>query len=84
MKSNSGNYVANQFIIRTANGLYFQSYNSPIVLIDNNYQTWLSKDWEYSPTTGKYRNLFLREDKKTTLLKLQQGIYKIIDLEIID
>ena len=36
MVSDRGNNIANQFIIRTNKGRYFQSYKSTIVFIDNN------------------------------------------------
>lgn len=79
MTSNSGS-VPNQFIISTDDGLYFQSYDSVIALkkdgkvyLDQNY-------WDYSVTTGKYRNKFLSEDKKTTQKKIDSGEYILTDL----
>lgn len=85
--------VPNQFLMteegRGANGNFirrdvFQSYNSIIaeviywpdrkdVTLDENY-------WDYSVTTGKYRNKFLGEDKKETLKKIKDGTYKLADL----
>ena len=60
--SNNGNKIANQFII-TGNGqLTFQSYESTIVVID--YETkevFIGDDYDYSMTTGKYRNIFFRD-----------------------
>lgn len=58
--SDSGNNIANQFLIRTSKGRYFQSYDSMIAFVpyhgiiklDSNY-------WDYSRTTSKYRNRFL-------------------------
>ena len=82
MTSNrSGREVANQFEIYGDNGeKYFQSYNSIIVKIANG-KTYLDKNkWDYSKTTGKYRNLFLGEDKKTTEAKIKSGEYLLIDL----
>lgn len=58
----TGREVANQFIIETDNTTVFQSYDSMIVTID--YATKLlliGADWDYSRTTGKYRNAFLNE-----------------------
>ena len=73
---NKGNSIPNQFQITTSKGRYFQSYNSIIVFIPNNgNRIELGSDWEYSTTTGEYRNLFLNEDKKTTERKLKEGIY---------
>ena len=36
--------------------------------------------WDYSKTTGKYRNIFLNEKKKETEANLKQGRYKLINL----
>ena len=69
--SNRGNKIPNQFIITDNNGTeYFQSYKSIIVkrTLSNTY---LDKYyWEYSVTTGKYRNIFLNETKKEKLKKM--------------
>ncbi len=86
MTSNrSGREVANQFIISTDNdGAYFQSYNTVIAhnFIDDNgnRQIVLDPNWDYSHTTGKYRNQFLGETKKETEAKIKSGEYKIADL----
>lgn len=88
--SKSGNKVANQFIITdNDNGNkveIFQSYESIIakvvydewggkaeVYLDENY-------WNYSNTTGKYRNQFLGENIKETIKKIEKGIYILTDL----
>ena len=86
MTSDNGNTVANQFII---SGFYcgkagqlFQSYDSAIafkpscgssVTLDRNY-------WDYSVTTGRYRNQFLGETKKETQAKIDSGEYLLADL----
>lgn len=36
--------------------------------------------WNYSKTTGKYRNQFLNEDKKETEKKIKSGEYRLEDL----
>ena len=58
----TGEPVANQFIIEDDNKVVFQSYDSMIVEIDykNNTLT-IGEDWDYSRTTGKYRNAFFNE-----------------------
>ena len=57
----SGRPVANQFIIVDDNKLVFQSYDSMIVTWDKATSTLtFGKDWDYSTTTAKYRNEFLR------------------------
>ena len=63
MKNPNGNKVANQFVITDADSdrMTFQSYNSEIVTIDfQNHTITVGDDWDYSNTTGKYRNLFMR------------------------
>lgn len=85
--------VKNQFLItdegRGANGNFlrrvtFQSYESVIatktmwedrtdIELDENY-------WDFSTTTGKYRNIFLGEDKKATEKKIKSGEYKLVNL----
>jgi len=85
MTSNKGNKIANQFIITNDNEEYFQSYKSIIakkVLMNNQFfMTYLDKKyWDYSVTTGKYRNIFLNETKKETEKKIKGGIYILTDL----
>ena len=80
MTSNKGNKIANQFIIYTTEGSIFQSYNSTIVKIENG-KTYLDLNkWDYSKTTGKYRNIFLNENKKQTEEKIKNGEYILTDL----
>lgn len=80
MTSINGNTIANQFIIKTGKSVLFQSYNSVIVkktakniYLDKFY-------WDYSKTTGKYRNIFLGETKKETEQKIKEGVYKLTNL----
>jgi hypothetical protein len=92
MRSPSGNEVPNQFIL-TRNcpigsliqqEIVFQSYDKTIVkkeifsfkvdvLLDEKY-------WDYSQTTGKYRNIFLGETKKETEKKIKSGEYILTNL----
>jgi hypothetical protein len=62
----------------------FQSYNSTIVIIlSNGYNQNILLDnntWDYSVTTGKYRNMFLSENKKETEKKIKEGLYKLTNL----
>ena len=87
MTSTSGNKVANQFIITDdKTNEYFQSYRSMIVKKDyegETVQVFLDqKYWNYSNTTGKYRNIFLNETIKDTKKKIKSGEYKLVDLNI--
>ena len=81
MRSSNGNRIANQFIITDANGdIWFQSYQSMIAVKRADGITLDSEAWDYSTTTGKYRNLFLRETKPETVRKIKTGIYTLADL----
>jgi len=80
MTSTRGNKVANQFIINDEGAEYFQSYRSIIakksqgkIYLDEYY-------WDYSTTTGKYRNEFLGEGIADTRKKIQSGEYILTDL----
>jgi hypothetical protein len=68
----------NQFIINDDEGNEFlQSYDSIIVKTDKKGIISLGKNWDYSKTTGKYRNLYLGETKKETQEKLDSGEYTL-------
>jgi len=93
MSNNNDRAIPNQFIItdhgRGALGNFterqtFQSYDSVIAV----KTVWPDKTrieidknkWDYSNTTGRYRNQFLGEDKKTTQKKIDSGEYILTDL----
>ena len=83
--SNNGNKIANQFIITDdKQNEYFQSYRSMIVKKDyegDQVKIYLDqKYWNYSNTTGKYRNIFLNETIKDTRAKIKSGEYILTDL----
>ncbi len=80
--SYSGNDISNQFIIRGKDYTLFQSYKSPIAMFKGG-KTYIFRDWDYSTTTGKYRNLFLSETKKETFDKLKSGEYIAVDFEVV-
>ena len=82
MGSSNGNPVPNQFIINGENAQYFQSYNSIIVRKDwTDGSIALDRNkWDFSTTTGKYRNQFLGETKKETEAKIKSGEYMLADL----
>jgi hypothetical protein len=92
MRSTRGNAIPNQFIIEGGTyvdvmgtvhvGTMFQSYQSNIAFIDS--ETGItcldSKYWDYSLTTGKYRNIFLGESKQETQRKIDSGEYFLTNL----
>jgi hypothetical protein len=84
MTSSNGNKIANQFIIEDDKKRAFQSYSSVIAIKDYSVSpcqiTLDSEKWDYSVTTGKYRNMFLNETKKETEKKIKDGTYKLADL----
>jgi hypothetical protein len=84
MESSRGNIVANQFIIVTDDGIYFQSYRSIIAFCPTGSKKIVldTNKWDYSRTTGKYRNTFLNENKRETQAKIDSGEYKLADLNI--
>ena len=92
MTGRTGREVANQFIITdkvTDDGCgnighakkVFQSYDSTIVSINHSGQVFLDAEkWDYSATTGKYRNQFLGEGIADTRAKIKSGEYKLVNL----
>lgn len=80
MTTPNGNPAANQFIIETHNGIYFQSYRSIIARKCKGKITLDSEYWDYSRTTIKYRNIFLGETTKETLAKIDAGEYQFANL----
>jgi hypothetical protein len=93
MTSAKGHKVANQFIItdegRGALGNFlkretFQSYNTVIAvrtIWPDKTRIELDKNsWDYSTTTGKYRNIFLGESKKETERKIKDGTYILTNI----
>ena len=72
--SDSGNSIANQFVLNDYNNskIVFQSYNSMIIEIDRlNKVVTVGEDYDYSVTTGKYRNIFFRDYAPETLSGLK-------------
>ena len=68
----------NHCTIYTQEGSFLMSYSSVIVFKPIKKGTiQIGKDWKYSPTTGKYRNIFLGEKKPETERKLKEGFYEL-------
>ena len=72
--------VNNQFEIFTSEGVYFQSYSTIIAFKPYDGKIQLNKKyWDYSRTTGKYRNIFLRETKAETEKKIKNCEYEMVE-----
>ena len=79
--TSNGNKIANQFIYRDDEKTVFQSYSSVIAIRYPDGRIELDADkWDYSKTTGKYRNQFLNETRNETQAKIDQGIYTLTNL----
>ena len=76
--------VANQFEITDGCKHLFQSYNSPIVEIDySNHVITVYRDYNYSVTTAKYRNEYMREHGFDEMAS-GKGFEKFLNLGQID
>ena len=82
MTTSAGNKAANQFLVCDDDDtVYFKSYESIIakitiygeVTVDPVY-------WDYSVTTGRYRNEFLGEGIADTRAKIASGEYELANL----
>lgn len=81
----NGEAVKNQFIIVSDEGTWFQSYKSIIVFVPRGIGGKITLDsyyWDYSKTTGKYRNIFLGETKAEIEAKIKSGEYVLADLNV--
>ena len=72
--------VKNQFILRDGDITYLQSYESIIVKKERGFIVLDEYYWDWSRTTGKYRNRFLGEKKRETQRKIDSGEYKLANL----
>ena len=95
MTGRTGRPVANQFIVNGISpesfsigvehvpgiqGYAFQSYSSIIVFMYRGKVYLDCSRWDYSKTTGQYRNQFLGETKKETQAKIDSGEYILTNL----
>ncbi len=78
MKSErTGRAIPNQFIIDDGKAIWFQSYETIIAKKQEGKIILDFTCWDYSKTTGKYRNQFLGETKKETERKIKDGTYTL-------
>ena len=68
----------NHSVVVFENGNILQSYDS-IIAVKLDKKIYLGKDWDYSKTTGKFRNMHLGTTKKEVLEKLETGEYKLLN-----
>jgi hypothetical protein len=83
MINNNGNHVPNQFIVydHSTGDEYFQSYAAVIVKRTGRQVLLDEKYWDYSTTTGRYRNKYLGDSGiAETRKKIADGTYKLTDL----
>jgi hypothetical protein len=82
MTGRTGQAVPNQFIVwDDAGNCYYQSYYTVIARRDAAGKITLDRDkWDYSVTTGRYRNQFLGETTVETKAKISSGEYGMDDL----
>ncbi len=81
MTSSQKNLVANQFIVTTEDGVYFQSYNDVVAYKDNQNIIYVAEEFNASPTTIKYLSLFLEMDRDKVEFQIKNKIFKIVDLK---
>ena len=89
MQSSRGNDVPNQFELlnvtikykgKNYTGRVFQSY-STIIAFQSSTLTLLDESaWDYSRTTSKYRNEFLRQTTQETIKAISTGTIKLVNL----
>lgn len=75
-----GNPIPTQVIVNDNGITWFTSYGRNIVKITPEGVFLDEKYWNFSKTTGKYRNIFLNEDKKATDKKIKSGEYTLVNL----
>lgn len=82
--NDNGNPAANQFVISSENGTFFQSYDSVVARIANGKLT-LSEAWNFSKTTSKHLYIFLREyglseydNRKAILKAIKSGEIEVV------
>jgi hypothetical protein len=82
MITRGGNVAPNHYIINDGLGnIYFQSYGSIVARADRSGNITLDTySWDYSKTTGQYRNQFLNEGIVDTRAKITSGRYTLANL----
>ena len=76
----TGKPVANQFVITTDKGIYFQSYETLIAAKEKGVLTLDINALDYSRTTSKYLYQFTMMNRKELEAGIKEGIIKTRDL----
>ena len=81
LETKKGNKPKDQKIVFKNGAEYFVSYDTNIVRYESTDSIILDRNyWDYSTTTGYYRNQFLGEGIAETRKKISNGTYKLADL----
>lgn len=78
LKTYEGNDAKNQYVIKFNGNIIFQSYNSIIYVKLHDGTCFKGPNWNYSNTTTKYLDKFLRE------YKLSKDVLEVSEVEIKD
>ena len=70
---NSDTFEDGIYCLRDDWDLWVKDLNKPLIILDYNH-------WDYSTTTGRYRNIFLNENKKLTESKIKNNTYLLANL----
>lgn len=70
----------NHYVIKSDGARVFQSYDTIIAIKTDGMVILDENSWDYSRTTGKYRNMFLDENKATTERRIKEGRYFLANL----
>jgi hypothetical protein len=68
----------NQFIIRTDNEVFFQSYDKVVLKIDIKGNVYLTHFWNYSKTTSKFVTKVLGLSSKDIKKRLDLNVYTLV------
>lgn len=80
LTTSAGHPAANQIEVSNGFRKEFWSYGVLIAVVEAGAVTLDEYYYDYSRTTGKYRNQFLGETKKETDKKIKAGLYELTDL----
>lgn len=80
IRNANGRKVANQFVIKTDDGQWFQSYGTIIAGFTKEGLVFDKDYWNYSRTTSRHRNNFTGLDTQETKKRIKAGEIKMMQL----